>query len=297
MHINGWIVLNKPEDITSAQSVGIIKRKLRMLTGTRVKIGHTGTLDPFATGILPLAIGEATKLSQLFLNSAKSYEFTLSWGEKTDSADKTGNIINNTDFIPDKMAIQKIIPQFLREQTQIPPKYSALKVNGQRAYDLARQNINFELSQREIFIHDLKLLQHDEQNHQTTFTVTCSKGTYVRTLGEDIAEACGSLGHLSKLHRTRVGFFSLDHAIFPDIDENLLYKSILDITEPLSGISAISVNNIQEQALRFGQTVLWTQEAPDNTIFPVLQQDDKQQIVALASYDGHKIIPKRIFNL
>jgi len=296
MTLSGWIVADKPVGITSAQLVGMVKRKLRLVTGTKVKIGHTGTLDPFATGILPLAIGEATKLSQIFLDASKSYEFTLAWGAQTDTADIEGNIIAEHEFMPDIKMITDVIPKFLGSQLQTPPKYSALKVDGKRAYELARKNIDFTLKQREIHIFDLSLLSHDPINKKTCFSVTCSKGTYVRTLGQDIAVACGSVGHLNRLHRTKVGFFSSNHAIFPDICEKILYKNILDISEPLSGISAISVDNIQAQALRFGQTVLWSDQVPDNIIFPAMENG---KLVALASYrdDDHSIYPRRVFNL
>lgn len=294
--LSGWLVLNKPVNMTSAQAVGAAKRRLRAVTGQKVKIGHTGTLDPFATGVLPLAIGEATKLSQLFLDTKKSYDFTLYWGEKTDTADIEGSVIETSETVPNQGLLQEKISSFLGQQEQLPPKYSALKVNGKRAYDLARQNIDFTLHKRKIFIHDLSLLKHDIENKLSYFSVTCSKGTYIRTLGEDIAAACGSVGHLKILHRTKVGFFSLQHAIFPDIDENIMYKAILGVTGPLSGISAISVDNTQEQALRFGQSIYWDCEVPDSEVFPVIQRDHSQ-IIALASCHDMRIFPKRVFNL
>jgi len=161
MTVSGWLVLDKPLTVTSAQLVGIVKKKLRNITGNKVKIGHTGTLDPLATGILPFAIGEATKLSQFFLDCHKAYEFTIFWGVQTNTADAEGTVIAQTDIIPNVSQIQKIIPQFIGGQTQIPPKFSALKISGQRAYDLARQNIDFSLESRQITIQSLSLLWHD----------------------------------------------------------------------------------------------------------------------------------------
>lgn len=295
MTLSGWLVLDKPLNITSTQLVAIVKRKLREATGEKVKIGHTGTLDPLATGILPIALGEATKLSQFFLDCTKSYEFTVFWGQKTDTADKEGVVIAESDVIPSLLDIQKIIPQFIGEQKQLPPKFSALKINGQRAYDLARQNIDFELEKRLITIESLSLIDHTPETKESHFSVICSKGTYIRTLGEDIAEACGSFGHLSSLRRTKVGFFSEKDAIFPDISSEMMYKAILGITQPLDGISAIHVNNIQEKALRFGQTIIWNGHVPEHLIFPVI--NDNQGLVALVSYVQGKIVPKRIFNL
>ncbi|MFT6071851.1 MAG: tRNA pseudouridine55 synthase [Dasania sp.] len=294
-NLSGWLVVDKPLNLTSAQVVGIAKRKLRILTGGKVKVGHTGTLDPLATGILPLAIGEATKLSQFFLDAQKSYDFTLYWGQKTDTADAEGAVIAQSDVIPNLSDLLAVIPQFLGSQSQLPPKYSALKVDGKRAYDLARNNIDFELKKRTITIQDLKLITHDIEAKKSQFSVTCSKGTYVRTLGEDIATACHGYGHLSALRRTKVGFFSQEHAIFPDICEKLVYKAILGITEPLNGISAIHIDDHQEKALRFGQSIIWQENFPDAIIFPAL--NDNQSIVALVSFDTGRIIPKRIFNL
>lgn len=299
MTVSGWLVLDKPLHITSAQLVGIVKRNLRNVTGEKIKIGHTGTLDPLASGILPLALGEATKLAQFFLDCYKSYHFTLFWGQKTNTADAEGVVIATTEITPSLQDIKTIIPQFTGAISQIPHKFSALKVDGQRAYDLARNNIDFELQKRDIVIQSLELVSHDAEQKQSQFVVTCSKGTYIRTLGEDIAKACGSLGHLSALRRTKVGFFSENHAILPDISSDMMYKAILSITEPLNGISAITVNTTQEKALRFGQSIIWHGNIPEQTIFPVM--NDTQSLVALASYSEtvseKMIVPKRIFNL
>jgi tRNA pseudouridine55 synthase len=295
MAVSGWLVLDKPLNITSAQLVGIVKRNLRNVTGEKIKIGHTGTLDPLATGILPLALGEATKLAQFFLDCYKSYHFTIFWGKKTNTADAEGFVIAETETIPSVQDIEKIIPQFTGAISQIPPKFSALKVDGQRAYDLARNNIDFELQKRDIIIQSLELVSHCSEKKQSQFVVTCSKGTYIRTLGEDIAEACGSLGYLSALRRTKVGFFSENHAILPDISCDMMYKAILSITEPLNGISAIYVNTTQEKALRFGQSIIWNGVIPEQMVFPVM--NDNQNLVALASYSETVVVPKRIFNM
>jgi tRNA pseudouridine55 synthase len=295
MTVSGWLVIDKPLSISSAQAVGLVKKKLRNITGEKVKIGHTGTLDPLATGILPLAIGEATKLAQFFLDCYKSYQFTIFWGQQTDTADTEGVVIAQTDKIPSLADIERVIPQFIGKQTQIPPKFSALMVDGHRAYDLARLNIDFELQKRDITIQSLELLSHDAEKKQSCFSVSCSKGTYIRTLGEDIAKACDSLGHLSALRRTKVGFFSETHAIFPDISDEMMYKAMLRVTDPLNGISAINVTHIQEQALRFGQSIIWQEAFPENIIFPAM--NDNNALVALVSYIDGLIIPKRVFNL
>ena len=295
MTLSGWLVIDKPLSISSAQLVGIVKKKLRNITGEKVKIGHTGTLDPLATGILPLAIGEATKLAQFFLDCYKSYQFTIFWGQQTDTADTEGVVIAQTENIPCLADIQYIIPRFVGKQTQTPPKFSALKIDGHRAYDLARLNVDFELQKRDIIIQSLELLYHDTDKNQTCFSVSCSKGTYIRTLGEDIAKACNSLGHLSALRRTKVGFFSQDHAIFPDITDEMMYKAILGVMQPLNGISAINVTHTQAQALRFGQSIIWQEAVPENVIFPAIY--DNNFLVALVSHIDGLIIPKRVFNL
>jgi len=293
--LSGWLVVDKPLALSSAQVVGIIKKKLSSIQGSRVKIGHTGTLDPLATGILPLAIGEATKLSQFFLDSYKNYDFTIAFGNKTDTGDAAGSVIETSSIMPSQSEIEQVVLRFLGAQKQIPPKYSALKVSGKRAYDLARNNIDFKLEKREITIKSLCLVGIDQQNKQAHFSATCSKGTYIRTLGEDIAEACGSFGHLSVLRRTKVGFFSLNHAILPDICEKLVYKSLLNITDPLNGISGVHISDAQEKSLRFGQSILWQQDKTVDHIFPAFNAD--RQIVALVVYKDGYIKPKRIFNL
>lgn len=295
MTLSGWLVLDKPLEMTSAQLVGMVKKKLLRATGQKVKIGHTGTLDPLATGVLPLALGEATKLAQFFLDCYKTYQFTIIWGEKTNTADKEGFVVESTDIIPSDTQIQNIIPQFMGEQTQIPPKFSALKIAGQRAYDLARQNIEFSLAERTIIIQSLSLLWHDDAIKQSCFSVTCSKGTYIRTLAEDIATACNSLGHLISLRRTKVGFFCENHAILHDSPDEMFYKGVLGVTEPLNGISAINVTSSQEKALRFGQSIIWNGEFPDPIIFPAV--NDNNVLVALVSYDNGMIVPKRVLNL
>lgn len=295
MIISGWLVLDKPLNMTSAQLVAIVKKKLSRFTNEKIKIGHTGTLDPLATGVLPLALGEATKLAQFFLDCHKSYEFTIAWGQKTNTADKEGYVIAETDNIPSETEIKNTILKFIGEQAQIPHKFSSLKVDGRRAYDLARQNIDFELPKRLINIASLNLLSHDATLQESLFSVTCSKGTYVRTLAEDIADSCHSLGHLKTLRRTKVGFFSEKHAILPDISDDLLYKSILAMTDPLNGISAININQNQEQALRFGQSIIWGHHTPNGVIFPAV--NDNQSLVALVSFIDGKIVPRRVFNI
>jgi tRNA pseudouridine55 synthase len=293
--LSGWLVLDKPLAMTSAQAVGIAKKKLSKITGKKIKIGHTGTLDPLATGILPLALGEATKLSQFFLDSVKSYDFTISWGEKTDTADTEGKIIETSDYIPSEQEIYSVIPKFIGDIVQIPSKFSALKINGKRAYDLARNNIEFDMKERFIHIYSLKLLSHNPDLKQSSFSVECSKGTYIRTLAEDIALACNTYGHLLTLRRTKVGFFSLNHAILPDICENMLYKAIIEISKPLNGISAIQIKESQEKALRYGQSLIWENSVPDLSIFPAF--NDNKVLVSLVSFNEGLIIPKRVFNL
>ena len=205
--INGWVIMDKPVDMTSTQMVGKVRHAFNAQ-----KAGHGGTLDPFATGVLPIALGEATKTMNYALDGDKSYQFTLTFGSATDTGDPTGEIVETSDIVPTQQQIRDIIPQFIGKITQVPPKYSALKINGKRAYDLVRAGVDFEIKSRDITIYDLKLSHCiDERNY--VFDVTVSKGTYIRTLGADMAIALGSVGHISTLRRTAVANFTEKDAI------------------------------------------------------------------------------------
>lgn len=227
--IDGVILLDKPVGVTSNSALQWVRRLLAAEKG-----GHTGTLDPFATGVLPLCLGEATKFSADLLNADKTYEATLRFGQKTDTADLTGAVIEETAVLPTVAQLAAIRDQFLGTIAQVPPMYSALKRDGQPLYKLARQGIEVERTPREVTIHELAWLDFKQSEaglvHEATFRVRCSKGTYVRTLAEDLAVAAGSLAHLIALRRTQVGAVTLQGCMTPDA----LHHNVALLSQPVT---------------------------------------------------------------
>ncbi len=248
---HGWILVDKPIGMTSTQVLGAIRRIYNP-----DKLGHGGTLDPFATGLLPIALGEATKTIDYCLNGSKQYEFTLRFGVATDTQDPTGNIIEQNDFAPTREEILATIPHFLGDIMQTPPKYSALKVNGQRAYNMARNGEEFTLQDRPVSIYELQLLAYNPPN--ATFCAKVSKGTYIRTLGVDMANFMGALGHVAQLRRTQIAHFSINQAFCLDFLEKnamtgLENRGILGLHAGLDGILAVALNPIEAAFLRLGR--------------------------------------------
>ena len=254
--LNGWLILDKPLGLSSAQGVAAVKRILRG-TGIRPdRIGHGGTLDPLATGVLPIAIGEATKLAGRMLDATKGYDFTVRWGEATSTEDAEGQIIARADVRPDAAAITAILPRFTGPIDQVPPAYSAIKVDGKRAYALARAGETVELATRHVTILQLDLLAADTDS--ATFAATVSKGTYIRSLARDLALALGTVGHVTMLRRTRAGPFALDHAITLDkfeasVQGATLEQVILPLMAGLDDIPALAVDPDEAAALRQGR--------------------------------------------
>lgn len=208
--MDGIIIINKPKNCTSHDVVFQAKRILRE------KVGHTGTLDPMATGVLPLLIGKGTLCSKYLINHDKIYEAQLTLGKRTDTADGEGDVIEEKEISKDiyqKGKIEKVLYSFLGEQEQIPPMYSAIKVKGKKLYEYARKGQTIEIQPRKIEIYEIKLLQINQEKNQIAFQVHCSKGTYIRSLCEDIAKKLGTLGYMSALNRIQVGNFSLEQAI------------------------------------------------------------------------------------
>jgi tRNA pseudouridine55 synthase len=263
--INGWIILNKPLGLSSAQGVAAVKRILRQ-AGLKVpRIGHGGTLDPLATGVLPIALGEATKLAGRMLDAAKGYDFTVSWGAETTTLDAEGPVIATSPARPPLAAIQAVLPRFTGPISQQPPAYSALKVEGQRAYALARAGEAVALAFRDVTIHSLDLLSHDAGN--ATFRCQVSKGTYIRSLARDLALALGTFGHVTMLRRTQSGPFGLEAAISLDklaelVQGAALEQAILPVVAGLDDIPALAIGPDQAAMLRQGR-VLTGQPAAD----------------------------------
>ena len=215
--VNGWLVIDKPEGMGSTEVVNLTRRLLNAQ-----KNGHTGTLDPFASGILPIAFGETTKLIDFLGDETKEYEFTVQWGTETDSADSDGSITADNGRIPADEEILAVLPQFCGEITQTPPAFCAVKINGRRAYELARKGEEVNIPERQITVYELEFTG-SLPGGRSSFKVRCSKGTYVRSLGRDIARRLGTFGHLCRLRRTRSGIFDESAKILLETLQNVVY--------------------------------------------------------------------------
>jgi tRNA pseudouridine55 synthase len=302
--LNGWIVLDKPHGLGSTQAVSAIKRALRTAGLPKAKVGHGGTLDPLATGVLPIAIGEATKLCGRMLDASKVYDFTICFGVETDSLDLEGHVIATSETLPTLAQVEAILPDFTGPISQIPPAYSAIKVDGQRAYDLARAGEEVALKARDVVIHTLEILSSPSQDDgeeswikEITLRAHVSKGTYIRSLARDIAVALGTVGHVTMLRRIKAGPFGLDQAISLDIlDEHARAQSLGDLVLPLRtalvDIPALALDTGQALALRQGR-VLSGVAAPDGLHLATL--DDVP--VALVDVLGGTVKVDRGFNL
>ncbi len=253
--INGWLNIYKPVGISSAGLVAKVKKTL----GNKVKIGHTGTLDVEAEGVLPLAIGEATKLVQFLVDSKKEYRFKIQFGACTDTADKAGKILKTTDHIPTRIEAESICKKFIGIITQTPPAFSALKINGQRAYDLARRGEKVELKPRNIEIFSLKMGSYDEKENTAIYYAECSKGTYIRTLAEDISLSLQSLGFVLELARTRVGPFFADTALksteFRELSAETILSSLQKTEVVLADILVFDIDVDIALKVRHGKKI------------------------------------------
>lgn len=253
--VHGWLVLDKPLGLTSTQALG----KVRRILGGK-KVGHGGTLDPLATGILPLAFGEATKLIPYVMDNDKGYEFTIRWGEARATDDSEGAVTATSDVRPSQDAIMAALPAFTGVVQQTPPIYSAIKLDGARAYDLARAGEQVELIPRMVDIYELTFIDQLDKDH-ARFYVSCGKGMYVRSLARDLALKLGTCGHVSALRRTHVGPFSLENAISLENLEVLGHKNaaltaLLDLQAALDDIPGLTLTASEAQRLRSGQEVM-----------------------------------------
>lgn len=293
---HGWIILDKPVGLGSTQAVAAVKRNLREAGhGKKVKVGHGGTLDPLATGVLPIALGEATKLTGRMLNGDKAYAFTVRFGAATETEDAEGAVVATSDVRPSRAAIEVVLPRFTGPIEQRPPAYSALKVDGERAYARARAGETVVLPPRAVTIHALDVLEADGDT--ATFSVSCSKGTYVRSLARDIAEALGTVGHVVMLRRTKAGPFGLEGAISLDklgelAMEQRLIAALLPLTAGLDDIPALAVNPGEAARLKSGQTLAGRPE-PDGLVVAMLDAVP----VALARVEAGTVRVERGFNL
>jgi len=273
---SGWIILDKPVGLGSTQAVAAVKRNLREAgLGKKIKVGHGGTLDPLASGVLPIALGEATKLAGRMLDASKAYEFTVRFGEETDTLDLEGAVIATSEVRPTQAEIEAVLPRFTGPIAQVPPAYSALKVGGERAYDLARAGQEVELASRNITIHaltplswrnsdepsgEIRMVTPDGPLGEVTLLANVSKGTYIRSLARDIAQALGTCGTVTMLRRTKAGPFDLSEAISLDSLNEIgkgapLEHALLPLEAGLDDIPAIDLDPEQAKAVRQGRVL------------------------------------------
>jgi tRNA pseudouridine55 synthase len=287
--VNGWLNINKPVGINSTTVVAIIKRYYNAK-----KVGHAGTLDPLAEGVLPIAMGEATKTINYMMDAQKEYEFTIKWGESTSTDDAEGEIIATSDKIPTSEEITNALPSFIGEIEQTPPAYSAIKINGKRAYDLARKGENIIMKSRKVNIYNFERITND------TFRTRCSKGTYIRSLARDLAKKLGSEGHVTMLKRTKVGSFCIKNAILLDIFDNKVYKSgaeelILPVERVLDDIPVLDFTNEEATNLKQGKTIKFEHSDFKEDEIVVIKSDSN--LIALGKIGNGYVKPSRVFNL
>ncbi len=293
--ISGWLVVDKPAGMGSTQVVSLTRRLLNA-----AKNGHCGTLDPFATGVLPIAFGEATKLVSYVTDGDKEYEFTLKFGVATDTLDCDGQVIAEGGRIPQKEEVEAVLPQFVGEIIQVPPVYSAIRINGERAYDLARRGAAVEIPERRVTIFGLELLENPAPD-LVRCRVRCSKGTYVRTLGADIAAKLGTIGHLTVLRRTKCGNFDLSQKILLENLKNIEYvegrqRVLLSVITCLRDIAVIAVTEADAAKLKQGQSLSPKAYAVADLIGREAAVTCQGELVAMVRIDERRLLPIRVFN-
>jgi tRNA pseudouridine55 synthase len=299
--IHGWIAFDKPVGMTSTQAVAAVRR-----AAGAAKAGHGGTLDPLASGMLPIALGEATKTVAWAMAGMKRYRLTIRWGTATATDDTEGAITATSDVRPDEAQLRAALPGFTGDILQVPSTYSAIKVNGRRAYDLARAGEDVVLAARPVHIDRIELIGMDDPDH-ATLEVTSGKGVYMRSLGRDLAAALGTVGHLSSLRRLSVGRFRVEHAISVDILAELghihrLSEHLLPIETALDDIPALALTEAEALRLRQGQRVqplcptdrAHIDQLGNGSIVSVTAGG---KLVAIAEIDMGMLRPVRVMNL
>jgi tRNA pseudouridine55 synthase len=298
--VHGWVVLDKPVGMTSTHAVSVIKRLF-----SAKRCGHAGTLDPLASGALPIAMGEATKTVPFVMDGRKLYRFTVRWGEERDTDDAEGRVIAQSDLRPSADAIRALLPGYIGTIQQVPPRYSAIKIEGERAYDLARDGETVELQARPVEIKRLELVEVPDADH-AVLEAECGKGTYVRSLARDLGRALGCYGHVSALRREAVGPFSPETMILLEDLEALCHRAatgegsladaLMPVETALDDIPALAISRQDAARLQRGQAVLLRgRDAPNfrGTVSVTVAG----QLLALAELDSGEIVPKRVFNL
>ncbi|HXZ21705.1 MAG TPA: tRNA pseudouridine(55) synthase TruB [Pseudolabrys sp.] len=298
--VHGWVVLDKPVGMTSTHAVSVVKRLFKAK-----RAGHAGTLDPLASGALPIALGEATKTVPFVMDGRKFYRFTVRWGEERDTDDAEGRVTARSDQRPSAAAIRALLPSFTGTIEQVPPRYSAIKVEGERAYDLARDGEAVELEPRLVEIGRLELVNAADSDH-AMLEAECGKGTYVRSLARDLGRSLGCFGHVSSLRRTAVGPFGERTMISLEQLEALCHRAasgeasladaLMPVETALDDIPALAVSRADAARLHRGQAVMLRgRDAPNfrGTIYVTVSG----RLLALAELDRGEIVPKRVFNL
>jgi tRNA pseudouridine55 synthase len=299
--VDGWLILDKPVGVTSTAAVAAVKRLF-----DAQKAGHGGTLDPLATGILPIALGEATKTVPFVMDGEKFYRFTLQFGESRTTDDAEGAVVAHSHHRPPDADIRAILPRFTGEIDQTPPAFSAIKVEGERAYDLARDGQVVELQSRKVKVHDLRLVERPDP-HQAVFEVKCGKGTYMRALARDLAQALGTVGYVSALRRLAVGPFTEAGAISLDPLKALghspaAFMHVLPIETALDDIPALALTATEAIRLRSGQPVglLHRQDRDRIREFSpggMVCAMSEGRLVALTRFEAGELVPVRVMNL
>lgn len=299
--INGWINFYKPLEMTSTQAVG----KIRRLFDAQ-KAGHAGTLDPLAEGILPIALGEATKTIPYIQDALKVYEFEITWGEQRSTDDREGDVITTSDNRPSEDDIKATLPAFTGDIQQIPPQFSAIKVDGERAYDLARSGEQVDLKARTVFIETLELLEAKKDSAR--LVMTCGKGTYVRSLARDLGEKLGTKAYISDLKRLKVGPFQTNNAILLDKledlrDKDALNEALLPLETALDDIPALAIKDNEVPKLKNGQVLSFVSKPDFDRLNKLGLADNGQALatfqgkaIAIVEMQGATIKPVRVFN-
>lgn len=304
--LNGWVNLDKPDGLTSTQAIGKIRRILNPQ-----KIGHAGTLDPLATGVLPIALGEATKTIPYCQDRIKKYSFAICWGAQRDTDDAEGEVTATSAVRPSYSDIEAVLDHFVGDIEQIPPRYSAIKIDGQRAYDLARSGHDTEMKSRRVYIESLGLIRA-EKDH-ACFECICGKGTYMRSLARDIALSLGTVGHISALRREAVGNLTTENTISLEKLEELSHSAplaelLLPVETVLDDIPALTLNQTEATRLKNGQKLSFISRPDVERLhqagFDIKDKSEKTalavlngQPVAIATVTGINIQPLRILNL
>lgn len=298
--VSGWVCLDKPYDFGSTQAVG----RVRWLFNAQ-KAGHAGTLDPLATGVLPIALGEATKTVPFMMDADKAYRFMIEWGRSTTTLDREGETTATSDVRPTVAQVEAALPAFVGEIQQIPPQYSAIKVDGERAYDLARAGEAFELQARAVVVHAARVSAAPDADH-VEIEVECGKGTYVRSIVRDLAAALGAEAHVSALRRTRVGPFREDRAILLENLEDMSHKAalpevLLPVETALDDIPALAVTAEDAFRLAQGRPIVLVPRQVENLKARLtggsrlVSAMDGDRLVALAEMRAGKLNPVRVF--